>query len=500
MDNLKATVENTTTGLASKASSAALDTLSNKVNHSTTGLDAIANKTTVLESDVSKALDIVTVKDTRSTNQPPSWYWANYPRRVINEFKQTSAIGVSGFFGGTYCNLETKVYYGDSSGGHLIQTATSSADPSLYVQRTSTSTSAWSAWAQPIKDLRDSVATKAAASAVESLTTRVSTAEGNISSEATKLSNLSTTVGGHTTTINSHTSSINGIRGVHALKIETNGVISGYGLVSELVDGQVKSQFGINADSFFIGAPANNKKPFAVLTTSGTINGVTVPAGTYIDTAFIPDATITSAKIADLAVTTAKIGNGQITTAKIGDLQVDTIKIKDNAVTSLLEAQRTQQRVEQNFPGIPAYTLISIKIKVVLMTGLSKNNRYLVYWRGVIGAGMSSRLSDTPPYIGWGRKRLYFGSTSSTSIVGSRILAETDQLAGNGIYWYENKSVSIGDVTQWNVAEGIVDETGSLCLWADIEWKARADTIPADTYFGYLSTGDLSVLISEFKK
>lgn len=503
VDNLKATVENTTNGLASKASSSALDTLSNKVNHSTTGLDAIASKTTVLESNVAQALDVVTISDVRDTDELPQWYWTKYARNRVNEFKRQTAIGVSGFFGGTYCNLETIVYFPSSSGGGIIQTATSSADPSLYVQRRSSGSgtaAVWTPWAQPIKDLRDSLAGKAAASAVESLTTRVGTAEGRIDTEAGKLTTLSTTVGGHTTTINSQTTSINGIRGVHALKFETNGVISGYGLISELVNGTVKSQFGINADNFFIGAPSSNKKPFVVYTTPGVINGVTVPAGTYIDTAFIGDATIGTAHINDLAVTTAKIGDGQIITAKIGDLQVDTIKIKDNAVTSLLEAQRTQQRVEQNFSTIPANTLTSIKIKVVLMSGLSKNNRYLVYWRGVIGAGMNSRLSNTPQYLGWARKRVYFGSTSSTNIVGSRILVETNQLNGNYFKWYENNAASTGDVTQWNVAEGIVDETGSLCLWVDVEWKSFADTIPANTFYGYLYTSDLSVLISEFKK
>lgn len=145
------------------------------------------------------------------------------------------------------------------------------------------------------------------------------------------------------TTITTTTETLNGVKGVHALKIDTNGVISGYGLVSELIDGVVKSQFGVNANTFFIGAPSSNKKPFIVLTAPGNINGVTVPAGTYIDTAFIADATIdtaqirdlnvTSGKIANLAVTTAKIGDSQITTAKIGNLQVDTLKIKDNAVT-----------------------------------------------------------------------------------------------------------------------------------------------------------------------
>lgn len=296
------------------------------------------------------------------------------------------------------------------------------------------------------------------------------------------------------------TKSINGIEAVKTVTIDNNGVISGYGLISELKNGQVTSSFGVNADTFFIGSPSLDKKPFVQKNDWSLINGVRVPPGTYIDTAYIGAATIGTAHINDLAVTTAKIGEGQITTAKIGDLQVDTIKIKDNAVTSLLEVQRTQQRVEQNFPYIPANTLTSIKIKVVLMSGLSKNNRYLVYWRGIIGAGMSSRLSNTPPYYGWGRKRVYFGSSSSTDIVGSRILVETNQLNGNYIRWYENNPASTGNATQWNVAEGIVDETGSLCLWVDIEWKTFQDNIPADTLYGYLYMSELSVLISEFKK
>lgn len=146
---------------------------------------------------------------------------------------------------------------------------------------------------------------------------------------------------------------IDGVKAISTLTVDNNGVISGWGLVSEIINGQVVSTFGVNADTFYIGAPANNKKPFIVLTSPGVINGVTVPAGTYIDTAFIGAATIgtahindlavttakidnlavDAAKIANLAVDTAKIANGAITTAKIGDLQVDTLKIADNAVT-----------------------------------------------------------------------------------------------------------------------------------------------------------------------
>lgn len=129
------------------------------------------------------------------------------------------------------------------------------------------------------------------------------------------------------------TQSINGIEAVKTVTIDNNGVMSGYGLISELKNGQVTSSFGVNADTFFIGAPSGGKKPFIQRNEWSAINGVWVPPGTYIDTAYIGNSTIGTAHINDLAVTTAKIGDGQITTAKIGDLQVDTLKIKDNAVT-----------------------------------------------------------------------------------------------------------------------------------------------------------------------
>ena len=116
-------------------------------------------------------------------------------------------------------------------------------------------------------------------------------------------------------------------------------------------------------------SPNNNKKPFIHRNDWSVINGVWVPPGTYIDTAYIGAATIGTAHIADLAVksaqidnlavttgkidnlavktakidngaiTTAKIDNLAVTTAKIGDLQVDTLKIKDDAVSIGIGAQ-----------------------------------------------------------------------------------------------------------------------------------------------------------------
>ena len=49
--------------------------------------------------------------------------------------------------------------------------------------------------------------------------------------------------------------------------------------------------------------------PFIVTTTSREINGITVPPGVYIDSAYIAAATITEAQIRDAAITNVKIGN-----------------------------------------------------------------------------------------------------------------------------------------------------------------------------------------------
>ena len=331
VDNLKASVENTTNGLPSKASSSALDTLSNKVNHSTTGLDAIASKTTVLEADVAKALDVVTINDTRSTNQPPSWYLATYPRRVVNEFKTQTAIGVGGFFGGTYCNLETKVYYIDLSGGDIIQTATSSVDPSLYVQRRSNGTAAWTAWVQPIKDLRNDLAGKAAASAVESLTTRVSTAEGTISSEASKLSTLSTTVGGHTSSISTQQTSINGLNAKATIQVAAGNTIGGIALGNN--GGNV--EFIVRSNVFAVAPPVgtsgSNKYMMTYRSTAVTLpNGTVVPAGLYLNNLVVDYIDASKIYADSLSAVSANLGTFTTANAK-GTMKIagTEISVKD---------------------------------------------------------------------------------------------------------------------------------------------------------------------------
>ena len=75
------------------------------------------------------------------------------------------------------------------------------------------------------------------------------------------------------------------------------------------------------------------RTPFVVTTSSSTINGVTVPAGVFMDTAMIADATITNAKIGDAAITSAKIASATIVAADIADATITGAKIDSATIT-----------------------------------------------------------------------------------------------------------------------------------------------------------------------
>lgn len=139
----------------------------------------------------------------------------------------------------------------------------------------------------------------ASSDALNEVKSNVERINGKLISEASRVSTLQTTVARQTTSIRNAERSVDGVRAIKAVTVDNNGVISGYGLVSELQNGRVTSQFGINADSFYVGSPRNGKKPFATYTQPTVINGVRIPAGTYINTAFIADASINMAKISD---------------------------------------------------------------------------------------------------------------------------------------------------------------------------------------------------------
>jgi hypothetical protein len=175
-----------------------------------------------------------------------------------------------------------------------------------------------------------------------------------------------------------------GTQAQYTVKIDNNGYVSGFGLSSTYNNSTPFSEFIVRADRFSIAAVGQSAiVPFIVQTSAATINGVSVPAGVYMNDAYIRNGTITSAKIGeaaiddakiaslsadkitagtidtarlaidnvtldsyydpsiqrnrlrirDLGVDTAQIGNAAITSAKIGNAEVGTLKIAGNAIT-----------------------------------------------------------------------------------------------------------------------------------------------------------------------
>ena len=114
------------------------------------------------------------------------------------------------------------------------------------------------------------------------------------SAMASQITTLSTTVGNNTSAIQTIDSSVDGIQSKHAVKIDTNGYVTGY----ELIGTGASSSMVFHVDNFLIGKPgATNDYPFAL----GTVDGVTRIS---MKNVFIQDASIKTLKIENNAVTT----------------------------------------------------------------------------------------------------------------------------------------------------------------------------------------------------
>ena len=163
------------------------------------------------------------------------------------------------------------------------------------------------------------------------------------------------------------------IEAKNTVKIDVAGHISGYGLISTLNDATPTSEFGIRADTFFLAPPTNTdgnaptqnvypgfvwkqngtgvtqyytgsgwsttpqNLPFVVRTSPTVINGESVPAGVYMQDAYIANGTITNAKIGDAAIDNAKIANldaGKITTGFLDAARIEAGSIDANMIDS----------------------------------------------------------------------------------------------------------------------------------------------------------------------
>lgn len=122
------------------------DGLTVRLNTTDNNLSAVQSTANSVKNDLANNYTKKSLPDTRNDNQPPSWYFTNYPKQIITEFKSCSKIGLSGV--GTYCTLQTIVPWTDSSGGYPKQTAKVESTGKEF-WRVGTSASAWSSWIDP---------------------------------------------------------------------------------------------------------------------------------------------------------------------------------------------------------------------------------------------------------------------------------------------------------------------------------------------------------------
>ena len=138
-----------------------------------------------------------------------------------------------------------------------------------------------------------------------------------------------------------------GVRAQHTVKIDNDGKIVGFGLVLQK---NGFSAFDVRADRFSISAPSgkpndvNGKSPFMVLTNPQVIDGVRVPAGTYMRNTYIAKASIDLAQI-----NTASIKSLDALSATIGHFKSASsgarLEIKDSLLSVYDDNNRLRVRL-----------------------------------------------------------------------------------------------------------------------------------------------------------
>ncbi|MEJ7851286.1 phage tail protein [Acinetobacter baumannii] len=169
-----------------------------------------------------------------------------------------------------------------------------------------------------ILNINGTLASKADASALSSLDSKVSVIDGKVSTQASSITTLQTTVGGHTASIQSQQQSIDGLKSRATLKLQSGNLIGGVGIEndSKTVD------FIIQANKFAIAPPSDAaagsvapKYAFVYQPTATTLpNGTVVPAGLYLDNASIGYINAEKINASSLSALSANLGT--LTTLK----------------------------------------------------------------------------------------------------------------------------------------------------------------------------------------
>lgn len=303
------------------------------------------------------------IPDTRNDNQPPTWYWTNYPKQTVTEFKTARALGLTG---SVYAALETRVAFVNASGGAIFQTATLS-DGKVWRRKSDTAHTyangvytytkdQWTAWVQDetvdgaqakadaVKKIAEA-AQKAAQLAAADITEFKKTYATEAKAEAQKRTTLETKLGQASAKVEQTAAALTTLEGkvraVYGIKAET--IAGGRKVFAGLTlgaDGQTgESEVLVWADKFAVVEPAT-KKISPVFTVAGgkvavsgdviadgTVQGRHIAAGQSIRTPTLTSATINSSTLNASTINAGSInstainnGGGAFTVDAAGNL------------------------------------------------------------------------------------------------------------------------------------------------------------------------------------
>jgi len=287
-----ASSETNASGSASSASTSA----TNAANSATAAGNSAGAANTSAQTATTKASDAGTSANAAASSQTAAG------TSSTNAANSASAAATSATTAGA---SETAAGQSASTAStHANTAATKAGEASTFASNAASSASA-----------ADGSAT-AASSTVNGLTARLNNAGGTGVTVEQQFS--------------ANASSLGTLEGQYTVKVDANGAVAGFGLANTTTSsGNNTSEFYVNADRFAIMRGGSDTSsavtPFTVQATATTINGIAVPAGVYMDAAFIKAASITSAQIGSLNADV--INAGFIDAAHIQASTIDASKL-----------------------------------------------------------------------------------------------------------------------------------------------------------------------------
>ena len=300
--------------LKKKASAEVLDQVKSAIENTETGLVATADKLDGVFVKVNPKL-IGSDRDFIGSTSSSVGIWTEYSARIEEDF----ALG----------NRIDNLYVNLGKNAAAIQTVNN-----VLVDKTQ-------ALAKSITHIDSKFE-----SSVGSINTKLGTWTSSESSISDYITDINSAVGKNSSSIQIQGKSIDGLSSQYTVKLDTNGRVSGFGLASNPTN-QATSEFAVVADKFYIASPDTNdkgKNPFYVLTKNQVADGVTIPAGVYIDQTFIRKASIDTTHIKDASIVNAKIFDldaAKLTTGYISAERIEgeSISAKHLQVGSVTEAK-----------------------------------------------------------------------------------------------------------------------------------------------------------------